>query len=111
MDTSPDASGANIKPRLIDQLRRIGHRLGTKPEQIRLDPAVFGSLKRHLGKDLLVTDGTTLLGADDKAGVADHPRGVVAVLARAIRERPHGHIRVVFTPDEEVGRGTDHLRS
>jgi tripeptide aminopeptidase len=106
VDTSPDASGANIKPRLISNYDGSVIVLN-ETKGIRLDPAVFASLKRHLGKDLLVTDGTTLLGADDKAGVA-----IIMSLIEYLLANPtvlHGQITVVFTPDEEVGQGTDYL--
>jgi tripeptide aminopeptidase len=106
VDTSPDASGANIKPRLITNYDGSVIVLN-EAKGIRLDPAVFASLKRHLGKDLLVTDGTTLLGADDKAGIA-----IIMSLIEYLLANPtvlHGQITVVFTPDEEVGQGTDYL--
>jgi len=106
VDTSPDASGANIKPRLVKQYD--GNTVLLNEEKgIRLDPTVFPSLKRHVGKTLLVTDGTTLLGADDKAGVAIVMSLIEYFVEHPEIERPQ--ISVVFTPDEEVGHGTDHL--
>lgn len=106
MDTSPDASGKDIKPRIIKQYDG-GAIVLNQEQQICLDPTVFPSLLRHIGSDLIVTDGTTLLGADDKLGIA-----IIMSLVETLQTSPdliHGEVVVVFTPDEEVGRGTDHL--
>ena len=98
MDTSPAVSGKDVKPRIIKNYDGNDWLLKTE---------MFPELKNHIGEDLIATDGTTLLGADDKAGVAeimfalkylqDHP------------EIPHRRIRVCFTPDEEIGAGVDHI--
>lgn len=106
MDTSPDASGKNVKPRIIYDYD--GKDIVLNPELgIILSPEVFPSLKTHIKEDLIVTDGTTLLGADDKAGIAE-----IMTLAEYIQNNPgfkHGEIVIVFTPDEEVGNGTKFL--
>ncbi len=99
MDTSPDMPGHGIKPRV---LRYEGG-------DIRLESgAVIGGegMDGYLGHRLIVTDGTTLLGGDDKAGIAE----IMTALETLVREeRPHGRVLVCFTPDEEIGRGTDHF--
>lgn len=104
MDTSPDASGENVKARMI-----TGYDGGdiclNEQQQIFLSPGEFPSLTRYVGQDLIVTDGTTLLGADDKAGVAEIMSMAEYFLAHP--EIPHGKICIGFTPDEEVGRGAD----
>jgi len=105
-DTSHDASGKNIHPRIIRNYDG-GTILLNAERQLVLDPLVFPNLKRNIGQDLIVTDGTTLLGADDKAGIAE-----IMTFVEYITATPsyiHGDLRIVFTPDEEVGRGTDHL--
>lgn len=106
MDTSPDASGKDIKPRIVEKYDGGVIVLNPK-QQIQLDPVTFPSLLRHIGSDLIVTDGTTLLGADDKLGIA-----IIMSLVETFQtssELLHGEVVVVFTPDEEVGRGTDYL--
>ena len=103
MDTSPDASGKDIKPRITEPYAG-GDVILNAEKDIRLSPADFPSLNRHIGKRLIVTDGTTLLGADDKAGVAEILAAAQALLAS---DRPHGTVRLGFTPDEEIGRGAD----
>jgi len=102
MDTSPDCSGENIKASV--KLYEGGDLLLNEEEKIYLSPSAFPSLNNHVGKHLIVTDGTTLLGADDKAGIAE-----IMELADVLlhSDRPHGEIRVAFTPDEEIGRGAD----
>ena len=110
MDTSPSASGANVRPRLEENYSGgdIVLRQGSETQPaILLSPAAFPDLERHIGEDLIVTDGTTLLGADDKAGVAE----IMSMLAYYVAhpELPHRTICVAFTPDEEVGRGTEHF--
>lgn len=106
VDTSPDASGKDVNPRLIKAYDG-GDIVLNNDENIVLKPAVFASLKAHIGHDLIVTDGTTLLGADDKLGVAE-----IMTIVEFLQNNPkakHGEIKVVFTPDEEVGQGTKHL--
>ncbi len=105
MDTSPDMSGENVKPRIIRDYD--GNDIVLNEEQsIVMSPQEFPSLKEHIGHDLIVTDGTTLLGADDKAGVAE----IMSFAETLIKEqREHGKICIAFTPDEEVGRGTEHF--
>ena len=106
MDTSPDMSGKNVKPRIIKDYDGSVIVLNEE-ENIFMDPHEFPSLKDHLHHDLIVTDGTTLLGADDKAGIAE-----IMSMAEYLITHPeisHGTIKVAFTPDEEVGRGTEHF--
>ena len=104
MDTAPDFSGENVKPRIIENYDGGDLRLGASGRT--LDNATFPHLKTLAGRTLIVTDGTTLLGADDKAGVAE----IVTMLEEIINEgTPHGKISVCFTPDEEVGSGADHF--
>ena len=106
MDTSPAVSGANVRPRIIgaydgkDIVLNSG--LG-----IVMKTADFPELKEYQGKSLIVTDGTTLLGADDKAGVAEIMTMAEYLLSH--RDVPHGKLRIGFTPDEEVGAGADHF--
>ena len=102
MDTSPDASGANIKPRIVKSYDG-GDILLNEKSGMTLSPKVFPELLGHKGEDLIVTDGTTLLGADDKAGIAAIVQAMVY-----LQEHPeieHGDIRVGFNPDEEIGLG------
>lgn len=104
MDTSPAFSGYGVKPQLIKNYdgKKI---LLNKELGLFLDPAEFPDLKEDIGKDLITTDGTTLLGADDKAGVAEIMEAAEYFLAHP--EVKHGKIRICFTPDEEVGRGAE----
>lgn len=103
MDTSPDASGANIRARVTEPYDG-GDVVLNQEKGIILSPAEFASLRSHVGKHLIVTDGTTLLGADDKAGVAE----ILACAQRLLQSgKPHGAVRLGFTPDEEIGRGAD----
>lgn len=104
MDTSPDAPGKNVRPRMISGYDGKAICLNEK-EGIVLSPEEFPSLKNYVGQDLIVTDGTTLLGADDKAGVAEIMAMAEYLLAHP--EIPHGKVCVGFTPDEEVGRGAE----
>ena len=105
MDTSPSAPGANVKPRIV---RYEGGDLVLNEEKdIVMRAADFESLARYVGQELIVTDGTTLLGADDKAGVAEIFAAVDYLIAHP--ELSHGRIAVCITPDEEVGGGTDHF--
>lgn len=102
VDTSSAVSGKDVKP--IVTADYDGQDI-TLAESRRLSPAEFGSLLKHVGKTIISSDGTTLLGADDKAGVA-----VIMELANILAENPsvaHGEVKIAFTPDEEVGRGTD----
>ena len=104
VDTAPGVSGNGVNPRIIRSYD--GGDILLNPEQgMVLSPAVFPELADYLGQDLVVTDGTTLLGADDKAGVAEIMDMAASFLLNP--ERPHGEIRIAFTPDEEIGRGTD----
>lgn len=105
MDTSPDLSGAGVKPRVVDY--EGGDILLNAQENIVMRAAEFDSLEKHRGKQLIVTDGTTLLGADDKAGVAEIFSALDYLIAHP--ELPHGRIAVGITPDEEVGRGANHF--
>lgn len=106
VDTSPAASGKNVKPRLVENYD--GNDIVLNQElSIYLSPADSPDLTRHIGETLVVTDGTTLLGADDKAGVAAIMSAMATLMAHP--EIPHGKIRVGFTPDEEVGAGVDHF--
>lgn len=105
MDTSPSASGANVKPHIV---RYEGGDLVLNEEKnIVMKAADFESLAKYVGQELIVTDGTTLLGADDKAGVAEIVSALDYLIAHP--EIPHGRIAVCFTPDEEVGSGADHF--
>ena len=102
MDTSPDASGANIKTKIVEY---TGGDVCLNEEQgIYMREKDYPSLRNHLGKHLIVTDGTTLLGADDKAGIAEIMTAAEFIL-RA--RRIHATLKIGFTPDEEVGRGAD----
>ena len=102
MDTAPDASGENVKPRLV---RYEGGELKLN-DDISLTEALCPGLKDHVGDELIVTDGTTLLGADDKAGVAEIMAAVETMIEKNVK---HGEVRVIFTTDEEIGHGTDGL--
>ena len=102
MDTSPDASGENAKPRIVNYQ---GGELALS-DAVSLSEALCPGLEGYIGQDIIVTDGSTLLGADDKAGIAEIMTALEKMIADGI---PHGEIRVVFTTDEEVGRGTDGL--
>lgn len=102
MDTSPDASGADVRARIVPY---TGEDVCLNPEkQIFLREGDYPSLKRHAGKHLIVTDGTTLLGADDKAGIAEIMAAVEMLRNQGGR---HATVKIGFTPDEEVGRGAD----
>lgn len=102
MDTSPDCSGANIKPRIVGQYSG-GNIVLDAAEDLKLSPQVFPELNQYIGQDIIVTNGHTLLGADDKAGIAAIVQAMVY-----LKEHPeieHGDIRVGFNPDEEIGLG------
>ncbi|MCI8659031.1 MAG: peptidase T [Lachnospiraceae bacterium] len=104
MDTSPDASGSGVKARIVTGYDGGDICLNEK-QNLVLSPKDFSSLRHYIGQDLIVTDGTTLLGADDKAGVAEIMTMAEYFLTH--KEIPHGKICIGFTPDEEVGRGAD----
>lgn len=104
MDTAPDFNGENVKPRIIENYD--GGRVELGESGRVLSPAEFKHLPSLKGRTLIVTDGTSLLGADDKAGIAE----IMTAVERIINENiPHGRLLVSFTPDEEVGRGADHF--
>jgi tripeptide aminopeptidase len=105
-DTTPDFTGANVKPRIIENYNGKDITLNAA-EDIILSPDYFEDLLLYKGKTLIVTDGTTLLGADDKAGITE----IVSAMEYLIQhpEIKHGDIRVGFTPDEEIGRGAHHF--
>ena len=102
MDTAPDASGENVKPRLV---RYEGGELKLN-DSVSLTEALCPGLESHVGDELIVTNGTTLLGADDKAGLAEIMAAVETILEKNIK---HGEVRIIFTTDEEIGHGTDGL--
>ncbi len=102
MDTAPDMSGKNVNPRIVEKY--AGGSITLNQEQgIVLDPTQFPEMNDHIGQDLIVTDGTTLLGADDKAGIAE----IVSAIEwfQQHPEVKHGKIRIGFNPDEEIGLG------
>ncbi|NLG81469.1 MAG: peptidase T [Bacilli bacterium] len=102
MDTSPAVSGKNIKPRIV---KYDGNDIVLNEElDIVLSSKDFPSLNDNLGEELIVTDGTTLLGADDKAGIAEIITALEYIIKNNIK---HGTIKICFTPDEEIGRGAD----
>ena len=108
MDTSPSVSGKNVVPCIVKNYDGRPVTLsGSDHEQRILSSEDFPELKNYIGKDLITTDGTTLLGADDKAGVAEIMTMAVYLLTH--REIRHGKIAIAFTPDEEVGAGTEHF--
>ena len=102
MDTAPDASGADIKARVVEY--QGGDILLNEAQNIWMKAGDYPSLKNHVGKHLIVTDGTTLLGADDKAGIAEIMTAADHLLKNPVR---HATLKIGFTPDEEIGRGAD----
>ena len=102
MDTSPDASGADIKAKVVEY--NGGDVCLNEEKGIFLKPSDYPSLKNHVGKHLIVTDGTTLLGADDKAGIAEIMAAAERLIAMGGK---HATLKIGFTPDEEIGRGAD----
>lgn len=106
MDTSPDMSGENVNPQIIQDYNGKDIVLNKKNNVI-LSPKDFPELNTYIGKTLITTDGTTLLGADDKAGIAE----IMTVIEYLVQNphMEHGAIKVAFTPDEEVGRGADYF--
>ena len=103
-DTSPDCSGANVKPRIIKNYDGSDVLLS---EGIIMTTSKFPELLSHKGEDVIVTDGHTLLGADDKAGIAEIVQAMCWL--RDHKEIPHGDIRIAFNPDEEIGMGAHHF--
>lgn len=102
VDTSPDASGANVRPQIIENYDGGDIALKGVPG-LFLKPSEFPELHAHKGETIITTDGTTLLGADDKAGVAEIMNAVQYMVEHP--EFKHGEIKIGFTPDEEIGRG------
>lgn len=105
LDTSPDMSGKDVRPRVVQYTG--GNIILNEQEDIKLSPMMFPELSDYQGQEIIVTDGTTLLGADDKAGVA-------AIIAAVdyLKNHPeieHGKVRIGFTPDEEIGAGADYF--
>ncbi len=103
MDTAPDAPGENIRARVTEAYDG-GDVVLNEEKHIVLSPKEYPQLKNAVGKRLIVTDGTTLLGADDKAGVAEILSAAELLLTS---DRKHGTVKLAFTPDEEIGRGAD----
>ena len=105
LDTAPDMSGHNVNPRIVHY---DGGTITLNEEQnVILDPEQFPELNDHVGQDLIITDGTTLLGADDKAGIAE-----IISAVEYFQQHPeieHGDIRIAFNPDEEIGMGAHHF--
>lgn len=106
MDTSPDMSGHNVKPQRIENYPGGDIVLNTGKNLV-LSAKAFPELNQYIGKTLITTDGTTLLGADDKAGIAE----IMAAIEHLVQhpEIKHGKLCIGFTPDEEIGRGADHF--
>ena len=100
MDTSPDCSGKDVKPRIIENYDGSDIRLN---DEVVTRVEMFPELLQHVGEDLIVTDGNTLLGADDKAGIAEIVTAMSLLMANP--EVAHGKVRVAFNPDEEIGMG------
>ena len=106
VDTSPDCSGKDVKPQIVENYN--GEDIVLNAERnIILSVDKFPELKQYHGKTIITTDGTTLLGADDKAGVAAIMYALNYIVEHP--QMPHGDIKIAFTPDEEVGRGTEHF--
>ncbi len=106
MDTAPSMSGRDVKPRIVEKYDGNDIVLNNAPEII-LKTTDFPEILKYMGQDLVVTDGTTLLGADDKAGIAE-----IMTMAEYLLSHPecmHGKIRIGFTPDEEIGCGPDYF--
>ncbi len=106
MDTAPDLSGENVKPRLVENYDGSDIVLN-KERGIILSPKDFDTLNNYKGKDLVVTDGNTLLGADDKAGIAEIMTAIEYFVNNP--EIIHGDVMIAFTPDEEIGSGADYF--
>jgi len=104
MDTSPDCTGRNVKPQIVRNYRGVDIVLPADPTQV-IRAAEHPALRDQIGNDIITTDGTTLLGADNKAGIAE-----IMDAAHVLMRNPqikHGTIKILFTPDEEIGRGVD----
>jgi tripeptide aminopeptidase len=106
MDTSPDCSGANVKPQVVRNYQGGDIVLPADPTQV-IRFAEHPALANQIGHDIITTDGTTLLGADNKAGVAEIMDAVQVLLKNP--QLKHGTIKILFTPDEEIGRGVDRV--
>jgi tripeptide aminopeptidase len=104
MDTSPDCSGANVKPQIVKDYRGGDIKLPADPAQV-IRVAENPELNNQIGNDIITTDGTTLLGADNKAGVAEIMDAALFLVRNP--QVKHGTIKILFTPDEEIGRGVD----
>ncbi len=104
VDTSPDFSGENVNPQIIEKYNGAPVKL---KNNVTIDPKEFPEILKYVGQDIITADGTTLLGADDKAGVAEIVTAAEILLKS--NDIKHGKIRLGFTPDEEVGHGTDHF--
>jgi tripeptide aminopeptidase len=104
MDTSSDTCGVNVNPQLLVNYDG-GDIVLNKDAQIILSPKEFPELQKYVGEDLITTDGTTLLGADNKAGIAE----IITAIEYLIQhpQIQHGTVKIGFTPDEEIGRGAD----
>ncbi len=106
MDTAPDASGKDVQPRIVENYDGKDIVLN-EAENIVLETSKYPEILHYVGQDIIVTNGKTLLGADDKAGIAEIVTAMEYLIAHP--EIPHGKIRVGFTPDEEIGQGADHF--
>jgi len=106
VDTSPDFNGKDVRPQIVENYDG-GDIVLNANEKIILSPQRFPDLLKYRGESLVTTDGTSLLGADDKAGIAEIMTSLAHLAAHP--EIPHGKVRVAFTPDEEVGAGVDHF--
>lgn len=106
MDTAPDASGKNVTPRIVKDYDGKDIVLN-EAENIVLETAKYPEILRYKGQDIIVTNGKTLLGADDKAGIAEIVTAMEYLIAHP--EIQHGKVRIGFTPDEEIGQGADHF--
>ncbi len=106
LDTSPDASGKHVQPRIVEKYQGDDILLNEQ-ETIVLETEKYPEILRYIGQDIIVTNGKTLLGADDKAGIAEIVTAMEYFTAHP--EIKHGKIRIAFTPDEEIGQGADHF--
>ena len=104
VDTSPDFAGENVNPQIIEKYDGSPVKL---KNGVVIDPKDFPEILNYKGQDIITADGTTLLGADDKAGVAEIV--TAAEIIRNTKSFKHGKVRIAFTLDEEIGKGTDHF--
>lgn len=104
MDTAPDYYGENVKPQIVENYDGEDIKLN---DEVTLSPKFSPELKEYVGKTLITTDGTTLLGADDKAGISEIMTAIEYLIENP--EIKHGTIKIGFTPDEEIGEGADHF--